>query len=261
MIVSELSAIAFVDSNGITVLRVIHVLRFNSLFVSWSPQLKLALKALNSSKSAAVNLCLFLFLITFVYALIGTVVFKHVSNLTPINDKISFQTVEQALILLIQISTSAGWDAVYNVLVAKNHYNAFVIFLYLWSFLYICIMIIVNLVLTIILSYYTNACEAEIEQNKLRTNDINDFNEKWSAIATAEAPLFINRTQLPILLNRLDELSSLRTGVVPTDETRIQLLGIPIRDDDKLYRGDVLIALNQNRKRMQSQLNKTHGNN
>lgn len=247
-------------SNAITLLRVIRVLRFNSLFVSWSPQLKLALKALNSSKTAAFNLCLFLFLITFVYALIGTVSFKHVSNLTPINEKISFKTVGQAFILMIQISTTAGWDGVYNVLVAKNHYNAFVIFLYLWSFLYICIMIIINLVLTIILSYYTNAYEDETEENKRQTNDINDFNEKWSSIATPEEPLFINKTQLPILLNQLDKLSSLRIGLMPIDENRIQLLGLPVHSG-KLYRGEVLIALNKVRRSMQSHLNKSHGNN
>ncbi|XP_055311841.1 sodium channel protein para-like [Sitodiplosis mosellana] len=262
LVLIELFTLEFVCSNvivSIVLLRVIRVLRFNSLLVSCSPQLKLGVAALNRSKTAAYNLCLFLFLVIFVYALIGASAFNRVSNLTPINEKISFHTVGQAIILLIQISTSAGWDRVYDVLVAKNHYNAFVIFLYLWSFLYICIMIIVNLVLTIILNYYTIAYEVESASKKLRTDDINDFNEKWSAIATVEEPLFIHKTQLPILLNRLDKSSSLRTSVMPTDEN-LQLLGIPIRNEQQHYRGEVLIALNQALRRMQSISDKTHCN-
>lgn len=249
--------IEFTHSNVVSVsmLRVIRVIRFNSLFVPYSSQLKLGLAALNRSKTVAWNLCLFLLLIVFVYALIGSSAFKRVTNVTPINDQISFHTVGQAIILLIQISTTAGWDGVYNVLVAEYHYNAFVIFLYLWSFIYICILIIVNLVLTIILNYYTNAYDVETETKKLPANEINDLNEKWSILATRNEPHFINKAQLPLLINRLDKESSLRTSVIPTEEN-LQLLGIPIRNEQQLYRGDVLIALNQIRKLTQSTANK-----
>lgn len=249
--------IEFTHSNVVSVslLRVIRVIRFNSLFVSHSPQLKLGLAALNRSKTAAYNLCLFLFLVIFVYALIGSSAFKRVLNVSPINDQISFYTVGQAIILLVQISTSAGWDSVYEALVARNHYNGFVIFLYLWSFLYICILIIINLVLTIIMNYYTKAYDIETGTKKLRINDINDFNEAWLTLATVDEPHFINKTQLPILINRLDKSSSLRTSVIPTDEN-LQLLGIPIRNEQQVYRGEVLIALNRARILTQSTANK-----
>lgn len=253
MFITELFMMEFTHSNVISVslLRVIRVIRFNSLFVSHSPQLKLALSTLNRSKTAVYNLCLFLLLITFVYALIGSSAFKRVSNISDINDRISFYTVGQAIILLIQISTTAGWDGVYSVLVAENHYNAFVIFLYLWSFMYICILIILNLVLTIILNYYTKAQEIETESTKLQPHDVNDFNEKWQQLATVDEPFFINKAQLPILINRLDKSSSLRASVIPTEEN-LQLLGIPIRNEQQLYRGEVLIALNHARRLIQS---------
>lgn len=232
---------------SVSLLRVIRVIRFDSLLVTYSPDLRLAFDALRRSKTAAYYLCLFLLLVIFVYSLIGAVAFRNVTNITPINDKISFFTVGQAIILLIQISTSAGWDGVYKALIGQQ-YNPFVVFLFLWSFLFICILIIVNLVLTIILNYYSKAYESETEPEKLRSSDLNDFNENWQTIAAPDEPLFINRAQLSILLNRLDKSSALRLSVIPNDEN-IQLLGIPVHNDQQLYHGDVLIALNKARLR------------
>lgn len=227
-------------------LRVIRVLRFRSLFTERSPGLRTALEALQRSKRAAFNLNLFLFLIIFIYSLIGVVSFKSVKNIVPINEGISFHSVGAAMFVLIQISTSAGWDGLYGVLVDENNYNPFSVFLFIWSFLFICILIIVNLILTVILNYYTIANENEIESTKLRVNDLNDFNDKWKSLTAANDPLFINKTQLSILLNRLDESSALRSSILPTEEN-IQLLGIPIHNENQLYHGDVLIALNKAR--------------
>lgn len=246
--IPELLTIEFTHSTVISVsmLRVIHVFRFNSLFLPYSSQLKLGLESLRQSGSAAFNLCLFLFLVIYVYALIGVVAFKFVEDISWINDRISFRYFGRAVILLIQLSTSAGWDNIYITLI-KDH-NAFVIFLYLWSFLFICILTIVNIVLTIVLKYYTQAVEIEYESKKLRPNELNDFSEKWSTIAAPNEPLFINKAQLPILVNHLDKSSSLRANFIPTEEN-IQLIGIPIHNDQQMYRGDVLIALNKNRLR------------
>lgn len=234
---------------SVSLLRVIRVIRFNSLLVTYSTNLKMAFDALRRSKTAAYYLCLFLLLVIFVYSLIGAVAFRKVTNITPINDKIAFFSVGQAMILMIQISTSAGWDGVYKVLINEtNQFNPFVVFLFLWSFLFICILAIVNLVLTIILNYYLKAYESETEAEKLQLSDLNDFNEKWQTIAAPDEPHFINRVQLPILLNRLDQSSALRSSVIPNEEN-IQLLGIPVHNEQQYYRGDVLIALNKARLR------------
>lgn len=227
-------------------LRVVRVLRFKSLFVPYSTYLKLGFQTLRQTRTAAFNLCIFLFLAIFVYALIGVVAFKRVEDIISINDRVSFSSVGGAIILLVQLSTSAGWDGVYISL--SQAYHPFVVFLYLWSFLFICILTIVNLVLTIILNYYAKATEIEYESKQLRAADLNDFEEKWKGIAAADQPLFINKAQLPILLNRLEKSSSLQSNFTPNEEN-IQLLGIPIHNEQQMYRGDVLIALNKNRLR------------
>lgn len=243
LLMLELSAYNVISVN---LLRVIRILRFTPLFLTHSPYLKLGLEALGQSKTAARDLILFLFLIIFVYALIGGVAYKQVTNISPINDKISFHSVAQGFILMLQYSTSAGWDGLYLALLEHN-YSAFGAFVFLWSFLFISIMILVNLVLTIVLNFYKNACEAESESTDLRPADWNDFNEKWKVIATPENPHFINKTQLPILFGQLKNSSSLRPNATPTEEY-IQLLGIPTHNE-QLYYGEVLIALNKARLR------------
>lgn len=230
-----------------SLLRVIRILRFNSLFVAHSTYLKLGLEALGQSKVAARNLLVFLLLIIFVYASIGAVAYRQIVDINEINDKISFHSVQQGLVLMFQISTSAGWDGLYGAII-EDGYNAFGAFVFLWSFLFICILIIVNLVLTIVLNFYTSVCAAESDSIQLRPADLNDFNEQWKVIAAPEHPLFINKTQLPVLFDRLDNSSSLRPNTMPTEEN-IQLLGIPIYDDQQLYHGEVLIALNKARLR------------
>lgn len=232
---------------SVSILRVIRVLRFVPLFVSYSPQLKMGLQALRRSRIAAFNLCVFLFLIIFVYAMIGFGAFKNPNEESLKESKqISFNTVLGSIFTLFQISTSAGWDGIYEQLIAAHH-NAFVLFLYLWSFLFICIMVIMNLMLTIILCYYGLASDTESETSKhLSTHDLNDFNEKWKAHAAPNRPLFINKVQLPALINNLGKSSSLRSGFVITDES-VQLLGIPVHNENQLYYGEVLIALNNNR--------------
>lgn len=241
--------IEFSNHNVISVdiLRAIRVFRFNSLFVAHSTYLQLGLKALRQSQAAARHLLSFLFLIIFVWALIGVVAFRDVQHISKINDQISFKTAGKGLIVMIQMSTSAGWDGLYKTLL-ENDYNPFAIFVFFWSFLFICILIIVNLVLTIVVNFYLKAYEADTDVNKLPSADFDDFNNKWNAIAASDQPFFIKKTQLPIVLGRLNASSSLRPKTAPTEEY-IQLLGIPVHNEQQLYRGEVLIALNKARLR------------
>lgn len=239
---------------SVSMLRVIRVIRFIPLFVAYSPQLKMALQALYRSRIAAFNLCILLFLIIFVYALIGVGAFGNsTGNVAPQNDQISFHNISGAIIILTQIGTTAGWDGVYDALI--KDYDQFVVFLYLWSFLFICIMIILNLMLNIILSYYKMASEENLKLEKLSTTDFNDFNAKWKVIAASNQPLFIKKVQLPVLMNNLDKSSSLCPAFAITDEN-IQLLGIPIHNEQQLYYGEVLIALNRNRLKQTPRKNK-----
>lgn len=241
-----------------SILRVIRVLRFISLVVSYSPQLKMSLNALHRSRVAAFNLCAFLLLIVFVYALIGYGAFKAADEESFAVSQFSFNTTLGSILTLFQISTSAGWDGTYEELLEDDN-NAFGVFVYIWSFLFICIMIIMNLMLTIILSYYQLAMATELENSKkLSAHDLNEFNEKWRVFAVPNRPLFINKVELPALINALGRSSSLRSGFEIADEN-IQLLGIPAHNEHQLYYGEVLIALNKNRLKQQIRVEASKG--
>lgn len=228
------------------ILRVIRVIRFNSLFVNYSKQLKLALGSLRKSRSAAWHLGAFLFFMICVYALIGIAAFRRATNIFPINDTITFRNFGPALLLIFQISTSAAWDGVYEALISDSHKSRILVALYLLSFLFICILVIVNLMTTVIVNYYL-ATEEEDEVKALRASDANDFDQKWQTVAGSENPLVIQKAQLGDLLGRLAATSALRLNDV--DNESIKLLGIPLRNKDQYYRGDVLIALNKERLR------------
>lgn len=223
------------------------IARFNPIITSLSPQLQQAFKSLSQSKWVAYHLGLFLFLITMVYGMIGVVAFSRISHIFPINDNVSFHRLGHSMILLMQISTTAGWDAVYITLI--KHFNPFLIALYILSYMFICIFVTINLVLTVVLNYYTSCIEAEEIAQKLGHHDLSNFNETWQSLALTERPALIRKAQLIQLLNKLDAASSLRRAIEINDEN-IRLLGIPLREDQTYYRGDVLIALNRARLRL-----------
>lgn len=223
------------------------IARFNPIITSLSPQLDQALKSLGQSKWVAYHLGLFLFLVTVVYGMIGVVAFRRISYIFLINDNVSFYRLGHSMILLFQISTSAGWDAVYIALI--RHYNPYLIALYMLSYMIICIFVTINLVLTVVLNYYTSCIEADDGARKLSQHDLADFNETWQSLAHAQHPALTGKVQLMELLNKLDAGSALR-GAVDISDENVRLLGIPLREDQTYYRGDVLIALNRARMRL-----------
>lgn len=222
------------------------IVRFNSMITKVSPQLKQAFKSLSQSKWVAYHLGLFLFLITLVYGMIGVVAFGRISHIFPINENISFYRLGRSMIVLIQISTSAGWDMAYIALI--KHFNPFLVALYILSYLIICIFITINLVLTVVLNYYTSCVEIAEKATKLNQRDLLEFNGAWQLLAQHDRPLFIQKSQLLQLLQKLDPTSSLRSSF-DTSEENVRLLGIPLHEDQTYYRGEVLIALNRARLR------------
>lgn len=230
----------------IGLLRVARIARFNSLITKLSPQLSHALKSLCQSKYVAYQLGLFLFLITLVYGMIGVVAFGRIAHIFIINENVSFYRLGRSMTLLFQISTSAGWDAVYITLI--KHYNPFLITLYVLSYLFICIFITINLVLTVVLNYYSSCVEEVDSVVKLSQRDLADFNDTWHSLAQLDHPTLLKRDRLVELLKKLDSSSSLRTAI-DINEENVRLLGIRLQEEQTYYRGDVLIALNRARLR------------
>ena len=70
--------------------------------------------ALAMSMPALFNICLLLFLVMFIFAIFGMSFFMNVKLRGTLDEVYNFRTFGQSMILLFQMSTSAGWDGVLN---------------------------------------------------------------------------------------------------------------------------------------------------
>jgi hypothetical protein len=61
---------------------------------------------------ALFNIGLLLFLIMFMYSMLGMQLFMHVKHNNGIDDMFNFETFGKSMILLFQVATSAGWDGI-----------------------------------------------------------------------------------------------------------------------------------------------------
>lgn len=174
--------------------------------------------------------------------MIGIVLFGQVSVIFNANPIIDFQTFWSSFILLFQISTGAGWDGAYAVLIANR--SQFIVVVYLLTYLYCSIIIYTNIVMVIVLEYYRKLSECQRE-HQLPAADLNDFNQKWQRLARSDEPKYIGKTKLKDFVNSLASESSLR--LASTNDLDLKLLGIPERKSDLYHHGDVLIALNHSR--------------
>lgn len=97
-----------------TLLRVVRVFRIGRILrlVKCAKGIRTLLFSLAVSLPALFNIGLLLFLVMFIYAIFGMSFFMHVKKTAGIDDIFNFETFGQSMILLFQISTSAGWDSV-----------------------------------------------------------------------------------------------------------------------------------------------------
>ncbi|VEL13145.1 unnamed protein product [Protopolystoma xenopodis] len=93
-----------------TVIRVIRVFRIGRVLrlVKSAVGIRTLLFALIVSLPALFNIGLLLFLVIFIYAIVGMSFFGELSYHAGIDADFNFETFPQALMVLIQISTSAG---------------------------------------------------------------------------------------------------------------------------------------------------------
>lgn len=107
MVLSDLIAKYFVSPTLLRVVRVAKVGRVLRL-VKGARGIRTLLFALAMSLPALFNICLLLFLVMFIYAIFGMSFFMNVKLREGLDQVYNFQTFGQSIILLFQMSTSAG---------------------------------------------------------------------------------------------------------------------------------------------------------
>ncbi|XP_037808788.1 sodium channel protein para isoform X2 [Lucilia sericata] len=249
LVLSDIIEKYFVSPTLLRVVRVAKVGRVLRL-VKGAKGIRTLLFALAMSLPALFNICLLLFLVMFIFAIFGMSFFMHVKEKSGINDVYNFKTFGQSMILLFQMSTSAGWDGVLDAIINEenckqpdndkgypgNCGSATVGITFLLSYLVISFLIVINMYIAVILENYSQATEDV--QEGLTDDDYDMYYEIWQQF-DPEGTQYIRHDQLSEFLDVLEPPLQIHKP----NKYKIISMDIPICRGDMMYCVDILDAL------------------
>ncbi|CAL1291642.1 unnamed protein product [Larinioides sclopetarius] len=235
-----------------TLLRVVRVVKVGRVLrlVKGARGIRTLLFALAMSLPALFNICLLLFLVMFIYAIFGMSFFKTVKHRFGIDENFNFETFGQSIILLFQMSTSAGWDGVLAGIMDDTDCDApdpekddpgncgskGIAVAYLVTYLIISFLIIINMYIAVILENYSQATEDV--QEGLTADDYDMYYEIWQKF-DPDGTQFIKYEYLTDFLDALEE----PLQIPKPNKYKIISMDIPICKGDLIYCVDILDAL------------------
>ncbi|OXA57494.1 Sodium channel protein para [Folsomia candida] len=250
MMLSDLIEKYFVSPTLLRVVRVAKVGRVLRL-VKGAKGIRTLLFALAMSLPALFNICLLLFLVMFIFAIFGMSFFMNVKAKPGGLDEVyNFRTFSQSMILLFQMSTSAGWDGVLNGITDEDNCDqpnpelglsgdcgsTPVGVAFLLSYLVISFLIIINMYIAVILENYSQATE-EVQEG-LTDDDYDMYYEIWAPF-DPDGTQYIKYEQLSDFLNVLEP----PLVIHKPNKYKIISMDIPICKGDMMYCVDILDAL------------------
>lgn len=232
--------------------RVVRVFRVGRLlrFYKNARGIRRLLFALLISLPALVNIGALLFLVLFIYAIIGMSSFAYVKRSGALNDMVNFETFGNSILLLFRLSTSAGWNDVLGALMIGppdcdathddrpngNCGNPYFAIFYFISFILFTSLIIVNMYIAVILENLNEAFQEEAAG--ISDDDLDMFYSKWERFDPS-ATQYIPHCQLSEFVDSLEE--PLR--IPKPNRFACIHLNIPIEQGDRIHCVDVLQAL------------------
>ncbi|XP_033123000.1 sodium channel protein 1 brain-like [Anneissia japonica] len=235
-----------------TLLRVLRLFRIGRVLrlIKAAKGIRKLLFALVISMPALFNIGALLFLIIFIYSIIGMVQFSRVKHDGALDDVVNFETWPNSLLLLFRVATSAGWNDVLEPLLTSppdcdpdyggypngNCGSKTFAILYFMSFLIITYLVVINMYIAIILENFSQAHAQE--EVGITEDDFVMFYQIWEKFD----PL---ATQFIAYENLSDFCNELGPPLRLTKPNNIKIAGLdlPIYDDTKLHCLDVLYAL------------------
>jgi hypothetical protein len=238
-----------------TLLRVVRVFRVGRVLrlVKSAKGIRTLLFSLAVSLPALFNIGLLLFLVMFIYSIFGMSFFMHVRQMYGIDDIFNFETLFHSMIILFQISTSAGWDGVLAALMNEEECdntttevsptgdcgNRGQAIVYIVTYLVISFLVVINMYIAVILENFSQATE-DVQQG-LTQDDFDMYYEIWE-LYDEKASQYIQLDKLSEFVDRLEE--PLRIPV--PNHYKLVMLDIPICEGDKVHCVDILDALTKN---------------
>ncbi len=235
-----------------TLLRVVRVAKVGRVLrlVKGAKGIRTLLFALAMSLPALFNICLLLFLVMFIFAIFGMSFFMNVKHKSGIDEVYNFETFGKAMILLFQMSTSAGWDGVLEGIINEEECNqpdsetgspgncghTTMGIAFLLSYLVISFLIVINMYIAVILENYSQATEDV--QEGLTDDDYDMYYEIWQQF-DPDGTQYIRYDQLPDFLDVLEPPLQIHKP----NTYKIVSMDIPICRGDLMHCTDILDAL------------------
>ncbi|KMQ88891.1 sodium channel protein para [Lasius niger] len=249
LVLSDIIEKYFVSPTLLRVVRVAKVGRVLRL-VKGAKGIRTLLFALAMSLPALFNICLLLFLVMFIFAIFGMSFFMHVKDKSGLDDVYNFKTFGQSMILLFQMSTSAGWDGVLDGIINEedcqepnneigypgNCGSSTIGIAYLLSYLVISFLIVINMYIAVILENYSQATEDV--QEGLTDDDYDMYYEIWQQF-DPDGTQYIRYDQLSEFLDVLEPPLQIHKP----NKYKIVSMDIPICKGDLMFCVDILDAL------------------
>lgn len=232
--------------------RVARVFRIGRLlrFYKGARGIRRLLFALVISLPALFNIGALLFLVMFIYAIIGMSSFGYVKKTGALDDVVNFETFSSSMLLLFRLSTSAGWNDVLEPLLIKppfceedymgqpngNCGIPWLAILYFMSFILLTFLIIINMYIAIILENLSQAHQQD--EVGITDDDLEMFYAQWERydpdatqyILYSELSDFVDNLELPLRIPQPNKFACIH-------------LNIPIKQGDRIHCFDVMQAL------------------
>ncbi|XP_065672374.1 sodium channel protein 1 brain isoform X5 [Hydra vulgaris] len=206
--------------------------------------------ALIVSLPALLNIGALLFLILFIYSIIGMSTFGHVKKQGALSEVVNFETFGNSIMVLFRLATSAGWNEILDALVVQppncdENFNGlpngncgtpWAAAIYLISFIIITFLIIINLYIAIILENFN-----EVHRHDdigITDEDIEMFYSVWQLYDPSNTN-YIEFQKLPFLVANLGS----PLGIPFPNRIAVHNLNLPIIEGDKIHCVDVLQGL------------------
>lgn len=246
-----------------TLLRVVRVFRIGRVLrlIKAAKGIRKLLFALIISLPALLNIGALLFLVMFIFAIIGMSSFSNVKIHSALDDTVNFQTFGNSFVLLLRLSTSAGWNDILEPLLVQppdcdpdyiirsdgskvestngDCGTPWMAYFFMVSYIIVIFLIVINMYIAVILENFNQAHEQE--EVGVTEDDFDEFYVVWERFDPL-ATQYIKFEQISTFVADLDP----PLGVPKPNEIALVAFDLPIMEGDKIHCLDVLIALVKN---------------
>lgn len=234
-------------------LRVVRVFRLGRLlrFFEGAKGVRRLLFTLVKSLPGLVNIAMLLFLIIFIYAIIGMSSFGYVKKTNGITDVVNFETFGNSFLLLFRVGTAAGWNTILDPLMVTppdcddtateksptgDCGNRILAVIFFVTYILIIFLIMINMYIAVILENFNEAQSQE--EIGVSDDDLETFIQVWEEF-DPNASHFIGLQQLSDFLDALEP----PLQIPKPNRHLFGTLQVPIKTGFRIYCLDLMQAL------------------